>query len=216
GVIGILASRMKDKFHRPVIAFAPGSNGEIKGSGRSIPGFHLRDSLDLVSKRHPGLLLKFGGHAAAAGLTVRTSDFKKFRDAFEQAAQALLTPADLMHVIETDGDLDEPELTLELARLLTEQVWGQGFSQPTFSARFQVEDQRSVGEKHLKLKLRKHEMRTMKHGSKKPGCLYDAILFSHNVPLPEIIDAVYRLQVNEFNGSSTLQFILDHWFQCDA
>jgi single-stranded-DNA-specific exonuclease len=216
GVIGILASRMKDKFRRPVIAFAPGGNGEIKGSGRSIPGFHLRDSLDLVSKRHPGLLLKFGGHAAAAGLTVRTSDFKKFRDAFEQAAQMLLTPADLMHTIETDGDLDESEMNLELARLLAEQVWGQGFSQPTFSARFRVEDQRLVGEKHLKLKLRKQGTQLAEPTLKKSGCLYDAILFFHNVPLPEMIDAVYRLQVNEFNGNSTLQFILDHWFQCDA
>lgn len=216
GVIGILASRMKDKFRRPVFAFAPGGNGEIKGSGRSIPGFHLRDSLDLVSKRHPGLLLKFGGHAAAAGLTVRVSDFKKFRDAFEQAAQTLLTPADLMHTIETDGDLDESEMNLELARLLTEQVWGQGFSQPTFSARFRVEDQRAVGEKHLKLKLSKQGTQLAVHTLKKSGCLYDAILFFHSDPLPEMIDAVYRLQVNEFNGNSTLQFILDHWFQCDA
>ena len=216
GVIGILASRMKDKFHRPVIAFAPGSNGEIKGSGRSIPGFHLRDSLDIVSKRYPGLLLKFGGHAAAAGLTVRTSDFEKFRNAFEQTAQALLTPADLMHIIETDGDLDESEMNLELAQHLTEQVWGQGFSQPTFNARFRVEHQRVVGEKHLKLKLMKQETLTEEHRLTKSGCLYDAILFFHSAPLPEVIDAVYRLQVNEFNGNSTLQFILDHWFQCDA
>ena len=216
GVIGILASRMKDKFHRPVIAFAPGSNGEIKGSGRSIPGFHLRDSLDIVSKRYPGLLLKFGGHAAAAGLTVRTSDFEKFRDAFEQTAQTLLTPADLTHIIETDGDLDESEMNLELAQHLTEQVWGQGFSQPTFNARFRVEHQRVVGEKHLKLKLMKQETLTEGHGLTKSGCLYDAILFFHSAPLPEVIDAVYRLQVNEFNGNSTLQFILDHWFQCDA
>ena len=216
GVIGILASRMKDKFHRPVIAFAPGSNGEIKGSGRSIPGFHLRDSLDIVSKRYPGLLLKFGGHAAAAGLTVRTSDFEKFRDAFEQTAQTLLTPADLTHIIETDGDLDESEMNLELAQHLTEQVWGQGFSQPTFNARFRVEHQRVVGEKHLKLKLMKQETLTEEHRLTKSGCLYDAILFFHSAPLPEVIDAVYRLQVNEFNGNSTLQFILDHWFQCDA
>ncbi|MGH8764029.1 MAG: single-stranded-DNA-specific exonuclease RecJ [Nitrosospira sp.] len=216
GVIGILASRMKDKFRRPVFAFAPGGNGEIKGSGRSIPGFHLRDSLDLVSKRHPGLLLKFGGHAAAAGLTVRTSDFKEFRDAFEQAAQTLLTPADLMHIIETDGDLNESEMNLELARLLADQVWGQGFSQPTFGARFRVENQRAVGEKHLKLKLRKQETRFADQTLKESGCVYDAILFFHNTPLPQMINAVYRLQVNEFNGSSTLQFILDHWSQCDA
>ena len=216
GVIGILASRMKDRFHRPVVAFAPGINGEIKGSGRSIPGFHLRDALDLISKRYPGLLLKFGGHAAAAGLTMRTSNLEKFRNAFEQTAQALLTPADLTHVIETDGGLDESEMNLELARHLAEQVWGQGFAPPTFNARFQVEHQRIVGEKHLKLKLRKLKTHTRELDSTKPGCLYDAILFFHSGPLPEKIHAVYRLQINEFNGNSTLQFILDHWFECDA
>lgn len=216
GVIGILASRMKDKFHRPVIAFAPGLNGEIKGSGRAIPGFHLRDSLDLISKRYPGLLLKFGGHAAAAGLTVRAADFEKFRNAFEQTAQALLTPADLTHIIETDGNLEESEMNLDLAQHLAEQVWGQGFSQPTFNARFRVEHQRVVKEKHLKLKVRKQETHTKKDLSKKPDRLYDAILFFQNDPLPEIIDTVYRMQVNEFNGNPTLQFILDHWSHCDA
>lgn len=216
GVIGILASRMKDKFHRPVIAFAPGLNGEIKGSGRSIPGFHLRDSLDLISKRYPGLLLKFGGHAAAAGLTVRAADFEEFRNAFERTAQALLTPADLTHIIETDGNLEESEMNLDLAQHLAERVWGRGFSQPTFNARFRVEHQRVVKEKHLKLKVRKQETYTKNDLSKKPGRLYDAILFFQNDPLPEIIDTVYRMQVNEFNGNPTLQFILDHWSHCDA
>lgn len=206
GVIGILASRMKDKFHRPVIAFAPGNDGEIKGSGRSIPGFHLRDALDLVSKRHPALLLKFGGHAAAAGLTLRAGDFEKFREAFEQTAQTLLTPADLTRVIETDGDLDESEMSLELAQYLMVQVWGQGFPQPAFSARFRVEQQRVVGVKHLKLKLKKQ-------GSGEPGGAHDAMLFFHNDPLPEMIDAVYRLQVNEYNGDTALQLVLDHWVQ---
>lgn len=206
GVIGILASRMKDKFHRPVIAFAPGNDGEIKGSGRSIPGFHLRDALDLVSKRHPALLLKFGGHAAAAGLTLRAGDFEKFREAFEQAAQTLLTPADLTRIIETDGDLDESEMSLELAQYLMVQVWGQGFPQPAFNARFRVERQRVVGEKHLKLKLKKQ-------GLGEPGGTHDAILFFHNDPLPEMIDAVYRLQVNEYNGDTALQLVLDHWVQ---
>jgi single-stranded-DNA-specific exonuclease len=213
GVIGILASRIKDKFHRPVIAFAPGSNGELKGSGRSITGFHLRDALDLVSKRYPGLLLKFGGHSAAAGLTILTGDFEKFRDAFEQTAQALLAPADLKRIIETDGDLDESEMNLELARHLTEQIWGQGFAPPTFSSRFCVEDQRVVGQRHLKLKLRRQETKIRDGGRMKPNILYDGILFSHANPLPDVIDAIYRLQINEFNGSSTLQFILEHWFQ---
>lgn len=214
GVIGILASRMKDKFHRPVIAFAPGNNGELKGSGRSIPGFHLRDSLDLVSKRYPGLLLKFGGHAAAAGLTIRAGDFEKFSDAFEQTARTLLGLGDLKGVIETDGDLDESEINLELARQLAEPVWGQGFAQPTFSTRFRVEDQRVIGQKHLKLKLRKQDAKISVRGSENwPGSLYDGILFSQTAPLPVLIDATYRLEVNEFNGNSTLQFILEHWFQ---
>ncbi|TDI82377.1 MAG: single-stranded-DNA-specific exonuclease RecJ [Betaproteobacteria bacterium] len=208
GVIGILASRIKDKFHRPVIMFAPGNDDEIKGSGRSIPGFHLRDALDVVSKRYPGLLLKFGGHAAAAGLTVRTNDFGKFRDAFEQTAQAQLTPADLMHIIETDGDLNESEMNLELAQLLTEQAWGQGFPYPSFNARFSVENQRVVGEKHLKLKLRKHVSSNRKQ---KLGRLYDAMLFFHHDSLPETIDAVYRLQINEYSGNTTLQLTLDYW-----
>ncbi len=213
GVIGILASRIKDKYHRPVIAFAPGNNDEIKGSGRSIPGFHLRDALDLVSKRYPDLLLKFGGHAAAAGLTLHACDFEKFRQAFEQTAQALLAPADLKHVIETDGDLEESEINLELAVQLTQQVWGQGFAQPAFRTRFRVEDQRVVGQKHLKLKLSKSDTTTgHRHGrSENPGRPHDAILFSSTSRLPEVIEAVYRLQVNEFNGSSTLQFIVDHW-----
>ncbi|TDI78191.1 MAG: single-stranded-DNA-specific exonuclease RecJ [Betaproteobacteria bacterium] len=208
GVIGILASRIKDKFHRPVIVFAPGNDDEIKGSGRSIPGFHLRDALDVVSKRYPGLLLKFGGHAAAVGLTVRTNDFGKFRDAFEQTAQAQLTPADLMHIIETDGDLNESEMNLELAQLLTEQAWGQGFPYPSFNARFSVENQRVVGEKHLKLKLRKHVSSNRKQ---KLGRLYDAMLFFHHDSLPETIDAVYRLQINEYSGNTTLQLTLDYW-----
>jgi len=208
GVIGILASRIKDKFHRPVIMFAPGNDDEIKGSGRSIPGFHLRDALDVVSKRYPGLLLKFGGHAAAVGLTVRTNDFGKFRDAFEQTAQAQLTPADLMHIIETDGDLNESEMNLELAQLLTEQAWGQGFPYPSFNARFSVENQRVVGEKHLKLKLRKHVSSNRKQ---KLGRLYDAMLFFHHDSLPETIDAVYRLQINEYSGNTTLQLTLDYW-----
>lgn len=209
GVIGILASRIREKFHRPVIAFAPGSNDELKGSGRSIAGFHLRDSLDLISKRWPGLLLKFGGHAAAAGLTIRVCDFDRFRDAFEHTARTLLGPADLKRVIETDGDLDVSEMSLELARHLDDQVWGQGFSSPTFSARFRVENQRVVAQRHLKLKLKK-ECAATGHGE--TNTLYDGILFSHPDPVPDVIEAVYRLQVNEFKGESKLQFVLEHWF----
>jgi single-stranded-DNA-specific exonuclease len=208
GVIGILASRIKDKFYRPVIVFAPGNNGEIKGSGRSIPGFHLRDALDIVSKRNPGLLLKFGGHAAAAGLTIHLNNFDKFRNIFEQTSQALLTSGDLLRIIETDGDLDESEMNLELAQNFAEQVWGQGFPYPTFNARFKVENQYMVGGKHLKLKLRKSDSDTEKQ---KLNHLYEAILFFYQGFLPETIDAVYRLNINEYSGNASLQLILDHW-----
>lgn len=201
GVIGLLASRIKEKFHRPVITFAPGNAGEIKGSGRSIPGFHLRDALDLVAKRHPGLILKFGGHAAAAGLTVHEQNFEDFRTAFERVTQMLLTPADLVRVIETDGELADDELNLDLARCLAECVWGQGFPEPSFNAHFYVESQRVVAEKHLKLRLKKFDS----HRS------YDAILFFQAAPLPPRIDTVFRVQVNEYNGNTTLQLLLEHW-----
>jgi single-stranded-DNA-specific exonuclease len=196
GVIGILASRLKDKFHRPVIAFAQASNGELKGSGRSIAGLHLRDALDMVSKRHPQLIKKFGGHAAAAGLSINKSDFAAFADAFEQVASELLSPNDLLMRIETDGALDSSGMTLDAARLLDEQVWGQGFPAPQFDDDFEVHNQRIVGEKHLKLRLSKN------------GRLIDAMLFGHNEPLPDYIHAVYSLNINEYNGNQTLQLIV--------
>ena len=199
GVIGILASRLKDKFHRPTIAFAKSNNGEIKGSGRSIAGLHLRDALDLVSKRHPALIRKFGGHAAAAGLSLAESDFGDFAAAFEQVAASLLDQHDLARRIETDGALDPAEMNLEVARLLEGQVWGQGFPAPQFSDDFIVRNQRVVGEKHLKLQLSSR------------GLLIDAILFGHNDPLPERIHAVYSLVVNEYNGTQSLQLIVRHW-----
>ena len=208
GVIGILASRIRDKFYRPVIIFAPGDNDEIKGSGRSIPGFHLRDALDIVSKRSPGLLLRFGGHAAAAGLTIHLNNLDKFRNIFEETAQTLLTSKDLLHIIETDGDLNESEISLELAHNFTEQVWGQGFPRPTFYARFMVVNQYVVGEKHLKLKLRKFGLGTEKQ---KLSCLYEAMLFFYQDSLPERINAVYHLNINEYCGNKSLQLILDHW-----
>jgi single-stranded-DNA-specific exonuclease len=199
GVIGILASRLKEKFQRPVIAFAPGNPGELKGSGRSIPGLHLRDALDLVSKRHPDLLLKFGGHAMAAGVTIREQDFPRFNSAFEEAAASLLSAADLERVIETDGALELADMRLELAQTLENQVWGQGFPHPGFSDIFTVAEQRIVGEKHLKLKL------------DKDGNVFDAMLFFHDATLPKQIEAVYRLSVNEYNGARRLQLILEHW-----
>jgi single-stranded-DNA-specific exonuclease len=199
GVIGILASRIKDKYHRPVIAFAKGMGDEIKGSGRSIQGLHLRDALDLVSKKHPDLILKFGGHAMAAGLTLREPDFDKFRTAFETALQTLLSPADLTKVIETDGELPTQEASMQLTHEIESQVWGQGFPAPVFCDTFKVASQRIVGEKHLKLKLQKDHS------------IFEAMLFSYADPLPDQIRATYRLSVNEYNGNQTLQLIVEHW-----
>ncbi len=199
GVIGILASRLKDRFHRPTIAFARANNGEIKGSGRSIVGLHLRDALDLVSKRHPALIRKFGGHAAAAGLSIAESDFAEFVAAFEDVAAGLLDVKDLTQTIETDGGLDADEMNLDIAQLLDQQVWGQGFPAPQFSDDFAVQNQRVVGEKHLKLRLYTQ------------GKLIEAILFGHSEPLPERIHAVYSLSINEYNGTQSLQLIVRHW-----
>ncbi|MFA6902533.1 MAG: single-stranded-DNA-specific exonuclease RecJ [Gallionellaceae bacterium] len=199
GVIGILASRLKDRFHRPVIAFARAQNGEIKGSGRSIPGLHLRDALDLVSKRHPHLLQKFGGHAMAAGLSLLEENFAEFQQAFETVAQSLLTPADLTKIIETDGALESGDFSVEMARNIEQQVWGQGFPQPLFDGIFMVESQRVVGEKHLKLKL-----------SSAAGT-FEAIHFFCADPVPASIRAVYSLNINEYNGKVSLQLIVKHW-----
>ena len=199
GVIGILASRLKEQFHRPVIAFARANNGELKGSGRSIPGLHLRDALDLVSKRHPHLILKFGGHAMAAGLSLLEDNFPEFQQAFETAAQSLLTPADLTKILETDGELTQPEFSVEMARSLEKQVWGQGFPQPLFDGVFKVDSQRIVGEKHLKLKL-----------SSAAGA-FEAIHFFCADPMPASIRAVYSLSINEYNGKVSLQLIVKHW-----
>jgi len=199
GVIGILAARIKDRLHRPALAFARGEAGELKGSGRSIRALHLRDALDRVAKRHPGLLLKFGGHAAAAGLTLRESDFGRFAEAFEQASRELLSAADLERVIETDGALAPAELTLQSAEALEREVWGQGFAPPAFYDEFAVANQRVVGDKHLKLRLAQG------------ASGFDAMLFSHSEPLPARIGAVFRVGVNEFNGARALQLTLEHW-----
>src|SRR6266853_1833253 len=184
GVVGILAGRVKDRHHRPTFAFAPAGAGEIRGSGRSIAGLHLRDALDLVAKREPHLLLRFGGHAAAAGLTLRPEDFARFAQSFEAVARELLSPA---------------YLDLGLAQLLDHQVWGQGFPQPLFCDEFEVLGQRVVGEKHLRLKLAR------------AGRTVEAMRFNSLDPLPSPVRAAYRLSVNEFNGMQNLQLVIEHW-----
>ena len=204
GVIGILASRLRERFHRPTFAFAAAGNGELKGSGRSITALHLRDALDLISKRHPQLILRFGGHAAAAGLSLREGAFDDFREAFEAVARELLTPGDLDREWVTDGPLPPEDMTLANAAVIADAVWGQGFPEPRFHDCFEVAAQRIVGERHLKLRLRR--------GSH----LIDAMLFGHADPLPQSIAATYRLSANHYNGSVTLQLILEHWQTQDA
>ena len=198
GVIGILASRLKDRYYRPTIVFAESGDGLLKGSGRSIAGLHLRDALDLVTKRHPNLIIKFGGHAMAAGLSIHQADFLTFQLAFEAVVKSLLTETDLQAVIETDGGLQGNEISLATAQLLSKQVWGQGFHQPLFCDTFQVINQRIVGEKHLKLLLEKDQKR------------FDAIYFNHQENLPEKVVATYALEANEYKGLQTVQLQLKY------
>ena len=199
GVVGIVAGRLKDRHHRPVFAFARSDGGEIRGSGRSINGLHLRDALDLVDKRAPGMLLRFGGHAAAAGVTLRESDFARFQDCLEEVVRVLLSPADLSRVIETDGALETSYLSLSVAKMLEQQIWGQGFPQPMFCAEFSVRSQRIVGEKHLKLRL------------DAGGRTLEAMRFNSADPLPALVNAAYRISVNEYNGMQSLQLIIEDW-----
>ncbi len=198
GIVGLLAGRLKDKFHRPAIAFARGNNGELKGSGRAITGLHLRDALDLIAKKSPALISKFGGHAAAAGLSIREESFAGFAEQFEITVAQLLSPADLEQLIENDGELDVTEMKLPLARELAGQVWGQGFPAPLFQGIFNVANQRVVAEKHLKLKLTQgnHE--------------FDAIYFSHIEPMPKTVLCIYRLAINEYLGLEDVQLTLEH------
>ena len=201
GVIGILASRLKEKYHRPTLVFADAGDNIIKGSGRSIANFHLRDALDLVTKRHPNLIIKFGGHAMAAGLSIKQGDFDSFQSAFEAVTRELLTDADLQAVIETDGSLNANEMSLQTAQILASQAWGQGFAAPLFCDEFKVINQRIVGEKHLKLILEKDKKR------------FDAIYFNCTDISDGIVQVVYALDVNEYKGLQTLQLQIRYFSQ---
>jgi single-stranded-DNA-specific exonuclease len=203
GVVGIVASRLKDRYHRPAIVFARGTGGELRGSGRSIPGFHLRDALDLVAKRAPGVVTRFGGHAHAAGLSIAESGLEQFGAVFEAVAREQLSPAHLARVHETDGALAPAELTLELAQALAAGVWGQGFPWPTFDDVFEVADQRIVGGRHSRLVLRRRGAAV--------DAVHAAILFNHADALPPAIRAVYRPDPNEWNGTIALQLVIEHW-----
>jgi single-stranded-DNA-specific exonuclease len=198
GVIGIVASRLKEKFYRPTITFAPAGDGWIKGSGRSIPGFHLRDALDLVSKKVPGLIDKFGGHAMAAGLTMRGDHFDAFAQAFEAVGRAWLTQAQLERVVETDGPLEDDFYSTQFIELLDGQVWGQGFAPPVFCDEFRVVSQRILKDKHLKLLLERN------------GRRYDAIWFGHTDALGDKARVAFRLDANEYNGVTKVQLLVEH------
>ena len=198
GVIGIVASRLKDKFYRPTITFAPGDEGMIKGSGRSIPGFHLRDALDLVSKHAPSLIEKFGGHAMAAGLTIRADALETFSADFEKVGSAWLGQHQLERIVETDGPLEDAYYTTDFITLMEDQVWGQGFAPPIFCDEFKIISQRILKEKHLKLLLEKN------------GCRYDAIWFSHIDELGSKARVAFRLDANEYNGVTKVQLMVEH------
>ena len=199
GVIGILASRIKDRLHRPTFVLACGNDGELKGSGRSIPGLHLRDALDLIAKRHPDLLLRFGGHAAAAGITIAEDRLLDFETAFDAVCRELIAPADLTRTLETDGALECGHMSLESARLLQQQIWGQNFPPPLFADEFVVENQRILKDKHLKLTVSKNGQR------------FDAIQFNFADSAPARIRAAYKLDVNEYNGVANVQLLLEHF-----
>lgn len=201
GVVGIVAARIKDKLHRPAFVFAPsgaaGHSHELKGSGRSIAGFHLRDALDLVAKRHPGVLLRFGGHAMAAGCTIAKEHFELFERGLAQVAQEWLSPATLQRRLDTDGALKPEYRRVDLVDALHREVWGQGFTAPTFSEEVEVVSQRLVGEKHLQLKL-KHR-----------GEPVDGIWFGHTEPLPARVKLAFRLDADSWRGERKVRFLVE-------
>jgi single-stranded-DNA-specific exonuclease len=201
GVVGIVASRIKDKLHRPTFVFAasaaPGKEHELKGSGRSIPGFHLRDALDLVAKRYPGVLLRFGGHAMAAGCTIAEEHFDAFEHGLNEVAQEWLDASTLTRRLDTDGPLKPEFRRVELVDVLHKEVWGQGFAPPTFSEEVEVISQRLVGEKHLALKL-KHQ-----------GQPVDGIWFGRTEPLPARVKLAFRLDADAWNGVRRVRFLVE-------
>jgi single-stranded-DNA-specific exonuclease len=201
GVVGIVASRLKDKMHRPTFVFAAsgaeGKEHELKGSGRSIPGFHLRDALDLVAKRHPGVLLRFGGHAMAAGCTIDEDHLEIFESALQLVAHEWLDAATLQRRMEADGALDKQYRRTDLVDTLHKEVWGQGFAPPVFCEVVQIVSQRLVGEKHLALKM-KHQ-----------GDPVDGIWFGHTEPLPERVKLAFRLDADEWQGQRRVRFLVE-------
>jgi single-stranded-DNA-specific exonuclease len=204
GLVGLVASRIKERCHRPVIAFAPSRSGVLKGSGRSVPGFHLRDALAHVAGTQPGLIERFGGHAMAAGLTIRSDVFESFQAAMELEAKARMNAEMLSGRIFTDGELQPEDFTVEVAAILREAgPWGQGFPEPCFEGSFDIVKQRTVRDAHLKMTL-------------KPvggDCLLDGIAFNRKPGDWEVgarVRLVYRLEVNNFYRTPAVQLMVDH------
>ncbi|AUQ42091.1 single-stranded-DNA-specific exonuclease RecJ [Yersinia ruckeri] len=206
GVVGILASRIKERFHRPVIAFAPAGDGILKGSGRSVAGLHMRDALERLDTLNPGLMLKFGGHAMAAGLSLEQDKFDEFRQRFAALVGEWMDPSQLEGVIWSDGELTGVQLTLETAELLRDGgPWGQAFPEPTFDGKFRLLQQRLVGERHLKLMLEPLS----------GGPLLDGIAFNIDTTLwPDSsvreVKLAYKLDINEFRGNRSVQLLIQH------
>lgn len=206
GVVGIVASKIKDQFHRPVIVFADGEDGSLKGSARSIPGIHIRDVLDRVASQNPGLITKFGGHAMAAGLSLDSEMFEQFQVALQQAVEAMSTPDLFEPVVLTDGKLEDSELAISTAQMLDAAgPWGQGFPEPLFQGEFTIRDKRVLKQKHLKMVL------TPSKGKEE----VDAIVFNTDVdrwpPVGETVSCTYRLSVNHFRGNSSLQLMIQDY-----
>ena len=212
GVVGIVASRLKERFNRPAIVFAPANennfdseNSELRGSGRSIVGFHLRDALDLVSKQEPGLILKFGGHAMAAGLSIKKTDFERFDASFQKIADSLLDDELLERRHIHDGTLLDSEFTPEIGDLLSEEIWGQGFPQPIFYGEFEILQQGLMKEKHLRLQLRPIQANG-KSSITKP---LTGVWFNHTQSLPARASFAYRLVTDRYQGQARIQLMIE-------
>ena len=197
GVVGLVAARLKERIHRPVIAFAPTENGELKGSGRSIPGIHLRDALDLTAKALPGVVLRFGGHAMATGLSIKPEGFKDFQAAFEEVIRSRCDASVFERVVLTDGGLAPDEITEALCQEIDEQIWGQGFEAPLFANEVHVLSQTLLKGTHLKMML------------ELGGSRFDAIFFRRKEPLASLTRIAYRPSVNEFRGRRTVQLVVE-------
>ncbi len=197
GVVGLVASRVKERIHRPVIAFANDGEENLKGSGRSIEGVHLRDALDAVSKMAPNVIERFGGHALAAGLTIKKDNLRRFASLFEFCVARMVDPAVFNRIVKVDGALSPEEISFPLVEAIAGRIWGQGFEPPVFANDFTVLSQRVLKDAHLKLYLDLN------------GTRFDAIFFRHNTPLPERVRLAYRPEINEFQGRRTVQLVVE-------